>query len=326
MATLTTTTEISSALSEYYDRNLLERAVEENLHDQFAQVRPMKARNGLTIKFRRYNGLAPATTPLTEGVTPSGSQLSKTDVTAVIQQYGDFVTVTDVVDYTNPDPVLTEAGKVLGEQMGETRDLLIRDVINAGSAVFYVADATETSGASRTAVNAPISDASIRVALTALRAAKAKTIKELLKASVGINTQPIAPSYAAITHTNNIYKVKALTNFVEPQNYARTDDLMKNEFGAVDQIRFCWTNNAKVWTGAGAGTPGKDVYSTLIIGRDAYGVVPLEKGTARNIIKPLGSGGTDDPLEQRATSGWKMMFTSVILNDGFMYRIESALS
>lgn len=322
MAAVTDSTIIDSAQSEYYDRNLLERAVEENLHDQFGQVRSLKARSGKTIKFRRYSGLAVATTPLSEGVTPVGKQLSKTDITAEIAMYGDYVTITDVVDLTNPDPVLTEAGDILGEQMGETRDILVRDTINAGTVAFYVADATTTSGANRAAVNAVISLNSIKVALQTLRTAKAKTIKEALKASVGINTYPVAPCYPAITHNLNVYKVKDLTGFVEPQEYASQGDLMRQEFGSVDQVRFCWSNNAAWWDNAGSGS--KDVYSTLIFGRDAYGVIPLEKGTAKNIVKGFGSG--DDPLNQRCTSGWKMLMTTAILNDDYLYRIESALS
>ena len=55
----------------------------------------------------------------------------------------------------------------------------------------------------------------------------------------------------------------------------------------------------------------------------AYGVTELENGGLETIIKQKGSGGTADPLEQRATIGWKGTFTAVILEDAYMVRVET---
>src|SRR5438067_6399897 len=124
-----TTGNIPPAIQAFYDRNLLDRAIPADVHGRFGQVRPIKTRSGNQIKFRRYESLAPATTALTEGVTPAGNSLTVTDVTANLAQYGDFLTVSDMVDLTNQDPVLTEAGTVLGEQGGVTVDIVRRDVM-----------------------------------------------------------------------------------------------------------------------------------------------------------------------------------------------------
>ena len=43
-----------------------------------------------------------------------------------------------------------------------------------------------------------------------------------------------------------------------------------------------------------------------------------------NIRKPFGAG--DDPLNQRATTGWKAWFTAKILNDAFLVRIEAGVT
>src|SRR5688572_16890044 len=108
----------------FYDRNLLERAVPADVHGRWGQRRPLSKRSGNQIKFRRYEALANATTALVEGVTPVGTALTTTDVTATLASYGDFIIVSDIVDLTNQDPVLTEAGMVLGEQAGSTTDVL----------------------------------------------------------------------------------------------------------------------------------------------------------------------------------------------------------
>jgi N4-gp56 family major capsid protein len=65
-----------------------------------------------------------------------------------------------------------------------------------------------------------------------------------------------------------------------------------------------------------------DVYATLIIAANAYGVCPLSGNAMTNIIKPIGSAGAADPLNQRATSGWKAITTTKILNDNWITRIE----
>ena len=132
----TTRTEIPDEVNNFYDRTLLERLLPLLVYTKFGQIRDIPRKSGTnTIKFRRYSSLSVATTPLTEGTTPTGSQLSVTDITADVLQYGDFVTVTDVVNYESEDAVLTEAAQVLGEQAAKTLDNLARDVITAGTTV-----------------------------------------------------------------------------------------------------------------------------------------------------------------------------------------------
>lgn len=85
----TTKTEIPDEVTQYYDRTLLERLLPLLVHTKFGQVRDIPRKSGTnTIKFRKYSALAVATTALTEGTTPAGSQLSVTDITADVLQYG----------------------------------------------------------------------------------------------------------------------------------------------------------------------------------------------------------------------------------------------
>jgi len=72
-----------------------------------------------------------------------------------------------------------------------------------------------------------------------------------------------------------------------------------------------------------AGAAGRDVYSTLIIGEDAYGVTSIEGGGLQNIVKAKGSGGTSDPLNQRSTQGWKAIKGATMLTEAYMVRVET---
>lgn len=321
-----TITNIPPGTQAFYDRNLLTRAVPADVHGRFGQVRPIATRNGNQIKFRRYEALAPATTPLTEGATPAGSSLTVTDVTASLAQYGDFITISDMVDLVNQDPVLTEAGKVLGEQAGTTVDQIRRDVLVAGTNVFYA------NGSSRAGLNVALAAKDLKTAIRFLKNQNAKFISEIIKAGTGIGTSPIRAAYVGIVHPDTEATLEGLPGYTPVSEYSAQMAIMDNEIGSYQNIRFVASTNAKVFANAGAavGTDGmissgganNDVYATLIVAANAYGVVPLSGNAMRNIIKALGSAGTADPLDQRATSGWKAITTTKILNDAWICRIE----
>jgi N4-gp56 family major capsid protein len=313
---------ISRENTEFYDRTLLFRAVPFLVHTKFAQVRDIP-RNGGTnvIKFRRYGNLSAATTALVEGVTPAGSSLSVTDVTATVAQYGDYITITDVIDYESKDPVLIETAEILGDQMGDTLDQLTRDVIAAGSVVQY---AGASSNSRDTVGSTDLIDVDdIKIAVRTLKNAKARKITRMINASTGIATEPVNASYIGLCHPNTTYTLKGLTGFTSVEKYASTVSVMEGEIGKIDEVRFIESTNCKTFTG---GEGSITVYATIILGMDAYGITRISGEAVKNIVKPLGSAGTADPLEQRATSGWKATFVAKILNDAFMVRIEHAVA
>lgn len=84
----TTTSEVTQAVNYFYDRVMLKKAKPLLVHTRWAQVRDIPRNSGDDIRFRRYTLLSAATTALTEGVTPAGSQLAITNVNATVLQYG----------------------------------------------------------------------------------------------------------------------------------------------------------------------------------------------------------------------------------------------
>ncbi len=76
-----------------------------------------------------------------------------------------------------------------------------------------------------------------------------------------------------------------------------------------------------------AGAAGVSVASTLVFGKNAYGVIALENGNLHSIIKPKGSAGTSDPLDQISTIGWKVDgFAAKVLQPLWLLRIEHGIS
>lgn len=315
---VTTSPALSAEMKTYYDKDLLDNAEPELVHRQFGQKRPLPKNNGKTIEFRSYSQLPKALTPLTEGVTPNGRSLEVNDITATIAQYGDYVEISDLLDLTGYDPNILEANKLLGSQAGRTLDTITRNAISAGTNVMYQAKEDGTAVATRAGLTA---DCLLTID-TVFEAAA------ILKAK---NTPKIDGSYVAIIHPY-VAKDFMIANreagtWIDVNKYSNATKIFEGEIGKVAGVRFVESTEAKIWGAGQDGAPnGLAVFSTLVFGDGAYGVTDLEGGGLQMFVKQLGSAGSADPLNQRATVGWKASTTSKILAEEFIVRIESTSS
>lgn len=321
----TTLSQVAPGVQAFYDRNLLSRAQPNDVHGRFGQKRPIATRNGNQIKFRRYTQLAAATTPLTEGVTPSGSSLAVTDVVATLAQYGDFITLSDMVSLTNQDAIVTEATDVLGDQAGTTIDQIRRDVLVAGTNVAYA-----NGAATRLATITKLTTADLDKAIRFLKNQNAKFMKEGIPPSDGVGTGAIRKAYVCLIHPDVEFDVEGLTGFKPVSDYPAQMGVMEDEVGAYKNIRFVTSTNCKIFANATSvltagfkGGTSNDVYASLLIAAEAYGICPLSGQAMNTTVKALGSAGSADPLDQRSTVGWKATTTTQILNQSWMIRLES---
>ena len=285
---------LSDEMKTYYSDYLIDNAVPKLVHDQFGQKHPIPKNGGKTIEFRKYSPLPKLLTPLTEGVTPDGQSLTVTTLEATVAQYGGYITLSDVLLLTAIDNNLVQATKLLGNQAGATLDTITREVLNGGTNVVYAGGVS-----SRSALTDNL---------------KVDDIKKAVRALKTQNADKIGDSYVAIIHPDVTYD---LTN--DPTWQAVKDydpkDWYEGEIGKIAGVRFVETTEAKIFAGG--------VYSTLILGENAYGVTEVEGGGLKHFVKQLGSAGTSDPLDQRATVGWKAIKVAERLVEQFMVRIES---
>lgn len=318
----TTSGTIAREVSNFYDRVLLERAIPSFVHTRFAQVRDIPANSGTNvIKFRRYGNLTANTTALTEGVTPSGTALSVTDVLATVQQYGDYVTLTDVVQYETYDPILTEAAEVLGDQAGDSVDQLCRNVLAAGTTIQYASTAVADADITAAMV---LNRAEVKEAVRTLRGNNAKVVASMIDPSTGYNTVPVGKSFIGIVSEDTAFDLDDATGWIPVEKYPNKSSVMEDEIGSLANVRFIMTSNAYV--SAAAGAASNDVHYSLIFGQNAYAITRISGQTLMNIVKPLGSAGTADPLNQRSTSGWKLTFVAKILNQNFLVVVHHGVS
>lgn len=317
---MTDRTAISAEVDAVYQRSLLLRVVANFAYTKWAQIRDIAQGAGTNVvRFRRYGNLTAPTTALTEGVTPTGSNLAVTNITANTSQYGDFITFTDKVMMETQDPLLTEATEIMGDEAADTFDQLTRDVLAAGTSVFYAAGVAD-----RPSVAANVAVADYRKIARAMRKNKARKITKIVTATNQVGTTGIRAAYIAIITPDTHYDLKGLTGFLPVKDYPSTTTPLEDEVGALDEFRFIESVNGKIFAGAGSGSV--DVHADIILGDQAYGISRITGEALRFIYKPLGSAGTADPLEQRQTAGWKATFVAYRLNESFMYRYEHAVS
>jgi len=289
----TGSSDLSVEMKTYYSDYLIDLAQPELVHDQFAQKHPIPRDSGKVIEFRQFDPLPELTTALAEGVTPDGQSLSAKGITATVAQYGGYVTLSDMIQLTAIDNHVLQATKLCASQAGRTLDTITREVLAAGTNVQYSGGKTSR---------------------TDLTATDVLTVDDVKKAVRFLETQD-APKlggfYVGIIHPYAKYDLMKDPDWKYPHQYTDTENIYRNEIGELYGVRFVQSSRAKVFakggaTPSGTGAVAVDVYATLILGDDAYGVTEIEGGGLQHIVKPLGSAGTADPLNQRSTVGYTL--------------------
>lgn len=300
---------LSAAMKTYYSDYLIDLAEPELVHARFGQKRPIPKNKGDNVEYRKYDSLPKALTPLTEGVTPKGQKMSMSVVTDKVHQFGDYIELTDMLMLTAIDNQLLEATELIASQAGRTMDTIIREKLNEGTNVQYA----EGNVISRELLVGGEESGNDYLTVDCIERAVASLKNQ--------NARKIDGNYTAIIHPNVAYDLTKDERWRWPHEYKDTTEIYEGELGMIAGVRFCETTEAKIFEGAGAN--GQDVYSTLVIGKDAYGVTDIAGGGLKHIVKQLGSAGSSDPLDQRATVGWKATLSAVILVQQYMVRIET---
>ena len=405
--TQTTTTNntgnnITPEMKAYYDRQMIRFAQPKLVHAQFGQNKPIPKGSGKTIEFRKFSPLPKALKPLSEGITPKGNQLNVSTVESTVEQYGDYVTLSDMLTLSAIDNVIVETQNVLADQAGRTLDTVIREKINAGTNVQY--------GNGKADRNVLVGGDAVYENNDYLTVAAVKRAVATLKRN---NTQPLKDGcYVAIIHPDVANDLTNDPEWKEVKQNVDPKDWYNGTIGKIHGVVFVESTEAKIFraaplrsidnisTGdpesltvakvdgkkitvceeiasadatalvgksiqingfdytisaaaagdaskatitvtealsdtvvadsiiypAGAGKDGRNIYSTLFIGQNAYGVTNITGGGLETIIKQKGSAGTGDPLDQRSTVGWKATQTAEILSPEFMVRVETTCS
>ena len=283
-------------------------------------------------ELRKYGALSAVTSALTEGATPSEqSAISLTLVTITPSFYGAWIGWTDEIDMTAFDPIVSEFSSILGEQAGLSADTLIRNTITDGATKDYAGSAT-----SRATVDAPAHNLTY-----------ADFIKQVAELEAS-NAMPVdGDDFVCIMHPMTwatLMQDPTFVNlFIEAGENGDSNPIRSGYVGRILRCKIYVSSNSREYADEGVGST-TDVYSMLFIAREAYGCVGIgntypnvdvdsapnksHNMTGQNvkpveiIVKQLGSAGADDPLNQRATVGWKMSLAEAITNSAWIRDLE----
>lgn len=314
MANVTTKAVLPPAVRDYYDRLLLQTAYPRLIHTKFAQKRVLPKKMGDRIVFRRYARLATVPIPLQDGITPPGAPLSATDIKAQVDFYGNFVTITDQVEYTVEDRVLNESSRLLAQNLGQTMDEVTRDVLASTSSVLQASNGLNGNTPTE------LTKADIDAAVQTLLSNDAEMISDVVTGRNAFGTAPVRPAFWGLMDTGLLDDLEAVSNFVSTANYSQQQTVLDSEWGSTGNVRWLYTSVGSV----SAASPA--VYNNFIIGKEAYAVVHLGAETGEFYVEQLGSAGSADPLHQRGSVGWQHPFAARILNDNFMINLMATHS
>lgn len=312
----------------YYERKFLEALQPAELYGMWGSQMGIPANNSNTIVMNKVSELPDIEgSPLTEGVTPAEQSLSLTRIEKAVNQYGGYIRTSDRITEESVNGLTAEFSKRVGQQGGRTMNKVRRDGLLGGTSVRY-----QNGAADQDSITAAFSGANVATdmdfILDAFRDAHVNPFYPLADGSENIGTTPIPAGYPVIVPVAAVDTIRSTTGFNEVEEYANAaPPIHKNEFGRYRNFRFIYDTEVKTVTN-GAGTP-QNVAQCLIFGKGdedmAYATVDLAGGNMQLITKPLGSSGSLDPLNQRASMGWKAKQATFIIQDAYMWRWEISL-
>lgn len=297
---------LTAEQAEYYQDAMLDRLTPELQLMNYGQKKNIPKNKGAKTSFRRLNSLAVSTTALTEGVTPDGVDLDITSINATVQEYGNWTKISEFINMTGYDPLLTEVSQLMGENAGESMESIVRDMVGAGTNVMYAAGV-----ASRNLVAGKITALDVLKVRRTLKRNKVKPIK-LPNGKSG---------YLWFAHTDVITDLMQTDEWKAVNTYVNNSNLVEGTAGELYGIYFVEYDLASKVVGAGASSA--DVYLNVVIGDGAFGVPDIQGSSKPQIIvHAAGSAGTADPLNQFNTVAWKSAFTTLRLNELCIVRYE----
>ena len=304
---MTTSSALSAGMQTYYNRELL-RTFEPNLvHLQFGDEHRMPPHSGLVMNMRKLIPLETNTKALSEGDPGESVMLAETEVTVQLQQYGEYARCTDKLDLTHLDMDIMRRTKLFGDAGARSIDAVVREELAKCANVIYAGGKAS------------------RAELTAADKLTSRELRKAVKTLKKNHAQTFGGYFVAIIGPDTMYDLQEDEAFVKVSQYQDKENIYTGEVGRLFGVRLVETTEAKIFEGAGAS--GADVASVIVLGQYAYGVTSLKGAKPRVIVKPAGSAGTADPLDQISTVGWKMDgFGAKLLQPEYAVRIESGFS
>lgn len=309
--------DLSPEMKTFYSKDLIEMLGANLVHLQFGDPVSLPKHGGKTIEWRKWTKFAKALEPLTEGVTPNGTPVDVGYITATINQYGAYTTVSDLLEMTAIDNTIVEITAKHSENARLTIDTIARNALLASDSGATILWADKLEGDERVET---AGRANLDMTCTLTPDMVARAAATLKKA----NAPKIDGSYVAIVHPSVAYDLMRCEGWIDVNKYSNATAIFNGEIGKLYGVRFVESTEAKIDKKDGV-FGGNAIYTTIFLGKGAYKVVKLDADNIEVIVKGRGSAGAADPLNQRSTIGWKAMgFTAKVVIPEYIVAVESA--
>lgn len=309
-----------------------------------------KRGGSMSVKWRRIENLAAATTALSEhtengpavfGLGRSSVKPTITDITKAVAKYGNAILLTEEVDLFNVNSNSMALMDTLGANAGESLNLVAATEYQNATQVRYASGA-----ANKSAVVAEMKANDIKYAVNLLNRNSALKVFSMGTGSQNYNSQPIRQSYMGICHPDVEEDIRGLAGFIGVEQYGGYTSTFVGEFGAVNGVRWCASEIAPIETGAGTTSTSdvfrgvsvdtNDLYDSFVYGREAIGTIGLGEQYAKEIylmgqrlpaveliVHKPGSSGIADMFNEMGSIAWKAWHATKILDGRWVVKIQT---
>jgi N4-gp56 family major capsid protein len=284
---------------QYYERKLL-AYVKQNLPVlDYGQKFSLPLNSGKTAIFTRFSPLPLAKTPITYQPTPAtGANLSTQQVSVSLDEYGNYIELDDFTNITSFTPLMDIAINRLSYNAKQSLHSIAMDELTAGTNVIYAGGVSSRDKLDGTK---PLTKTEIRKAAT------------LLKRN---DIPPFADGYyVCFIHPDKVNDLFTDQDLIM-LSMTKRDPIAQGYIGEFAGVRFIETTAMPIVPNGNSNSPA-NVYQTLVVGSDAYGVVDLDGNTLQTTYANL------DKLGRVKTVGWRAYFATKRLYEPAIVRIES---
>lgn len=293
-------TNLAQEVMTYYERVFLARAEYELVLKEGGQLRTHPANSGQTVNFTRYNPLTIITDPLGQASNPISCPINASTVAMTLSEYGLTTTHGRLLSTISIDSGMKEKIELVGQNMGETLNRLVRLELNNGTS-YYGNDKTVSTFTAGDVLDA----CNIRLMVQTLELNKARAYKDGLYMG---KTDPISK-----------YKLLGDSVWVNAHTYVQQDKgLFTGEMGELYQVR--WLLNKDYASGIEAtstASSGVTRFYTYVHGDHAFGVYDLATNKPQLFILP-NVVDSNSPAGRVSFISWAGAYATKILNSSWV--------
>lgn len=298
-----------------YSKEIEFKALPVMRFNQFATTKTeLGTEPGMTISMLTYDNLKRGGA-LQEMKDMETQALSGSTKQITVVEYGNAVSVTELLVRTSFDDIMASTTTLLGRDYAQTLDCELRDAALSGSNVIY---GKKTNGTVVTS----------RGDITADCTFKVSTVKdgiEILSTNNAPKHTLANNRWVSFLHPHQSRVLRDDPSWVEASKYGAPEQLFNGEIGRIDDTIFIETtimcNSACAPTDVAydsdlVATDGTKVFQSVLMGDSYYGIataLPVE----------LRDDGVKDFGRKRSLA-WYSIFGVAVLNDGYGVVIETA--